>query len=69
VQERADSGIDPIIHFLRSRDYSVIRAEEGRYRLDGRRVLSATELREKANQVRQALGQPPFATQPADPVG
>ena len=69
VQERADSGIDPIIHFLRSRDYSVIRAEEGRYRLDGRRVLSATELREKANQVRQALGQPPFATQPAEPVG
>jgi hypothetical protein len=69
VQEQADSGIDPIIHFLRSRDYSVIRAEEGRYRLDGRRVLSATELREKANQVRQALGQPPFATQPAEPVG
>lgn len=69
VQVPADSGIDPIIQFLRSRDYSVIRAEEGRYRLDGRRVLSASELREKANQVRQALGQPPFATQPVEPIG
>jgi len=67
--ETGDLSIEPVIHFLRSRDYSVVRVEEGRYRLDGRRVLSATELREKANQVRQALGQPPFAAQVAEPAG
>lgn len=61
---QGEAGVDPIIHFLRSRDYSVVRVEGGRFKLDGRRVLSAGELREKANQVRQTLGQPPFAPQP-----
>jgi hypothetical protein len=69
ADEVGDLSIDPIIHFLRSRDYSVIRVEDGHFRLDGRRILSASELREKANQVRRTLGQPPFAAQPAEPVG
>ena len=49
--------VDPVIQFLRSRDYSVVRVGEGRFQLDGRRILSADELREKANDVRKALGQ------------
>ena len=55
-----DLSIDPVIQFLRSRDYSVVRVGDGRFKLDGRRVLSVEELREKANQVRKTLGQPPF---------
>lgn len=56
-----EAGVEPIIHFLRSRDYSVVRVENGRFKLDGRRILNAEELREKANQVAQSLGKPPFA--------
>lgn len=52
--------VDPIIQFLRSRDYSVVHVGEGQFRLDGRRVMNADELREKANQVRKSLGKPPF---------
>lgn len=59
-----ETSVEPIIHFLRSRDYSVVRVEDGRFRLDGRRILSADELREKANQVRQSLGKPPFTPEP-----
>lgn len=55
-----EAGVEPIIHFLRSRDYSVVRVEDGRFKLDGRHVLDANELREKANKVRQSLGKPPF---------
>lgn len=69
ADDESDISIDRIIHFLRCRDYSVTRVEDGRYRLDGRRVLSASELREKANQVRVAIGQPPFTPQPAETVG
>src|SRR5512138_357774 len=56
-----EAGVEPIIHFLRSRDYSVVRVEDGRFKVDGRHVLDANELREKANKVRQSLGQRPFA--------
>src|SRR3546814_8575753 len=52
--EAVEAGVDPIVHFLRSRDYSVVRVEDGRFRVDGRRILSAEELREKANQVRRS---------------
>jgi|GEM_PF-2786397 len=58
-----EAGVEPIVHFLRSRDYSVVRVEDGRFRVDGRHVLDADELREKANKVRQSLGKPPFAPQ------
>ena len=61
--------VDPIVQFLRSRDYSVVRVGEGQFRLDGRRVVSADELRQKANQVRASLGQPPFASRMGEPVG
>lgn len=61
--------VDPIIQFLRSRDYSVVRVGEGQFRVDGRHVMNADELREKANQVRKSLGQPLFATQLDERVG
>lgn len=64
-----EAGVEPIIHFLRSRDYSVVRVEDGRFRLDGRQVLDADELREKANKVRQSLGKPPFAPHSYGPPG
>lgn len=64
-----EAGVEPIIHFLRSRDYSVVRVENGRFKLDGRRILNADELREKANQVAVSLGKPPFAPQYAGSVG
>jgi hypothetical protein len=54
-------GIEPIIHFLRSRDYSVVRVEDGRFRIDGRCVMDVDQLRDKANKVRKSLGLPPFA--------
>ncbi|HEY9548633.1 MAG TPA: hypothetical protein VIR45_03955 [Kiloniellaceae bacterium] len=69
LDEAVDAGVDPIIHFLRSRDYSVVRVEDGRFKLDGRRVLSAEELREKANQVRLSMGKPPFAPHPLGQAG
>ncbi|WP_193369811.1 hypothetical protein [Pelagibius marinus] len=56
-----DAGIEVVIHFLRSRDYSVVRVDNEHFKLDGRRILNAEELREKANHVRQTLGKPPFA--------
>ena len=61
-------GVESIVQFLRSRDYSVVRVSEGRFRLDGRQVLSVDELREKANKVRKTLGQPPFVSHGAEPV-
>jgi hypothetical protein len=64
-----EAGVEPIIHFLRSRDYSVVRVEDGRFRLDNRQILDADELREKANKVRQSLGKPPFAPHSYGPAG
>lgn len=64
-----EAGVEPIIHFLRSRDYSVVRVEDGRFRLDGRQILNADELREKANKVRQSLGKRPFAPHSYGPAG
>ena len=54
-------GVEPIIQFLRSRDYSVVRAEDGRFRIDGRYVMDVDQLREKANKVRKSLGLALFA--------
>lgn len=64
----SDYFVDPVIQFLRSRDYSVVRVGDGQFQLDGRRILSAAELREKANQVKKSLGQPPFTSELSEPV-
>ncbi|WP_340118839.1 hypothetical protein [Pelagibius sp. 7325] len=63
------SSVDPIVQFLRTRDYSVVRIGDGRFQLDGRHILSADELREKANNVRKALGQSPFLRLSSGSVG
>ena len=63
-----DFGVETVIQFLRSRDYSVVRVGDGQFKLDGRRILTADELREKANQVRRTLGQPPFASLRVEPA-
>ncbi len=54
-------GIDRVVHFLRTRDYSVTPKEDGCYKLDGRKVLTAQELFERANKVRAQLGRPTWA--------
>ncbi len=55
-------GIDSVVHFLRTRDYSVTPKEDGCYKLDGRKVLTAQELFERANQVRAQLKRPKWGT-------
>jgi hypothetical protein len=54
-------GIDSVVHFLRTRDYSVVPTEDDRYELDGRKILTAQELFERANRVRAQLKQPTWA--------
>ena len=51
-------GIDSVVHFLRTRDYSVVQTEDNRYEVDGRKVMTAHELFERANKVRAQLKQP-----------
>ncbi len=53
--------IDSVVHFLRSRDYSVVQMDNGRYKLDERKVVTAQELFERANKVRARLGRPTWA--------
>ena len=51
-------GIDSVVHFLRTRDYSVVQTEDSRYDVDGRKVMTAQELFERANRVRAQIKQP-----------
>ena len=53
--------IDSVVHFLRSRDYSVVQMDNGRYKLDERKVVTAQELFERANKLRTRLGRPTWA--------
>lgn len=53
-------AIDEVIHFLRTRDYSVVYAEDGYFKVDGRQVMTALELFRRANRVRQSLGKSPW---------
>lgn len=61
--------MDPVITFMRSRDYSVVRAEDGRYRVDNRRAFTAGELVERANDLRRQLGKPEFPRHLATQAG
>src|SRR3546814_17646483 len=56
LDEAVDAGVDPIIHFLRSRDYSVVRVQDGRFKLDGRRVPRAEAPPAQATQRRTIVG-------------
>ncbi len=54
-------GIESVVHFLRTRDYSVVPTEDGSYELDGRNILTAQELFERANKVRGQIKRPTWA--------
>ena len=54
-------SIDTVVHFLRSRDYSVVKTRDGHYNLDEREMLTAQELFNRANRVREQLGRPVWA--------
>ena len=51
-------SIESVVQFLRTRDYSVVRTGDGRYRLDGRDTVTAEQLFDRANRVRERLGRP-----------
>ena len=51
-------GIDSVVHFLRTRDYTVVLTEDHCYELDGRKTFTAQELFERANRVRAQLKRP-----------
>ena len=57
---REEASIETVITFLRTRDYSVVRSDDGRYLLDEREHLTPSELVDRANSVRLHLGQPIF---------
>jgi len=48
--------IEEVIRFLRTRDYSIISTDDGRYKVDGRHIMTAQELLQRANRVRESLG-------------
>ena len=54
-------GIDSVVHFLRTRDYSVVQTKNNCYDLDGRKIMTAQELFDRANGVRAQLGRPTWA--------
>ncbi|MCZ6862425.1 MAG: hypothetical protein O7I42_19490 [Alphaproteobacteria bacterium] len=56
-----DVGIEGVVHFLRTRDYTVVPTADHRYDLDGRKILTAQELFERANKVRAQLGRPTWS--------
>ncbi len=58
INEFETVEIDNVVHFLRTRDYSVVPTEDHSYELDGRKTLTAQELFERANQVRAQLKRP-----------
>ena len=50
--------IEEVVQFLRSRDYTVVGGEDGRYLLDGRQKMTAKQLFQRANKVREQLKKP-----------
>lgn len=57
---RQDNSIETVITFMRSRDYSVVRSDNGRFLVDEREDLSLEELISRANRVRINIGREPF---------
>ena len=62
IAEKEQVGINSVIWFLRTRDYTVVQTADGRYKLDEREVLTAEELFKRANRVREYLGRPTWAS-------
>ena len=61
-------GIDSVVHFLRTRDYTVVPTEDDCYDLDGRKTLTAQELFEQANKVRAQLKRPTWSALENGPI-
>ena len=61
INEFETVGIDSVVHFLRTRDYTVVLTEDLSYELDGRKTFTAQELFERANRVRAQLKRPTWA--------
>ena len=57
---RPATSIETVVKFMRTRDYSIVRAEDGRFVVDERDHLTPEELLERANSLRGHLGQPLF---------
>lgn len=75
---QAPVTLETVANFVRERDYSVVRDDDGRYVVDGRKVFTPEELLAWANRMRRQLNRPPFPSrvlqaeaatgaQPADP--
>jgi hypothetical protein len=56
-----EASVDEVVRFLRSRDYSVVVTQDGKYRIDERETLTMEELVARANRVRSQLGQAGFS--------
>lgn len=54
-------GVEEVVHFLRTRDYSVVSTEDGRFKVDGRNIMDAQELLRRANRVRESMGKSSWA--------
>ncbi len=61
-------GIDSVVHFLRTRDFTVVPTEDDCYDLDGRKTLTAQELFELANKVRAQLKRPMWSALENGPI-
>ncbi len=61
-------GIDSVVHFLRTRDYTVVPTEDDCYVLDGHKTLTAQELFERANKVRTQLKRPTWSALENRPI-
>lgn len=61
---RIDDGvtIDEVVHFLRTRDYSVVSTKDGCFKVDGRQIMTASDLLQRANRVRESIGRSPWTT-------
>ena len=61
-------GIESVVHFLRTRDFSVVPKDDDCYELDGRNILTAQELFNRANKVRAQLKRPAWPALANGPV-
>ena len=66
--EREQVGINSVIWFLQTRDYTVVQTADGRYKLDEREVLTAEDMFMRANRVREFLGRPTWAGMLGAPI-
>jgi len=67
-EDEKSVAISEVVHFLRTRDYSVTSAGDGRFQVDGRQIMTAQELLQRANRVRESMGRSPWSALHAIPI-